>query len=411
MASSRGEISFKSRDFSKIKKTNKNFNDEFWRVFYYAHYELSNIELKKEVLKYLRTIKHPLFAKVKELDDCKFTSIGKFCYILNNGGDLIGDSLENLIPSIEKLIALSEVKPSKNENDTDDTELKPIINIQQRLKQKALEVAAEIDGWIDDFCSNKKVREVEEFTVLFNSHGLKVPHMRHLISYFESGRKELLDIASGDSQLKEGYSNFTKPEIRWYIQFYDNLFQACQNSSIRVKKVKKVTKRSKNIDKLFDTSTPEEKSAILDKVKKASNKTPGVPKVEKKVKKESKPVSTLVDVSKLKYMKEDATLGLKSVNPADIIGCKSFWIYNTYTCRLGQYVANSSAGLSVKGTTIVDFSTNSVEKILRSPADALATFAKINNAKYRDYLDSILATATPLRSRMNKHCIILKVEK
>jgi len=362
MASSRGLMIQKTRDFSKVKKTNDNFKDEFWRAFYYAHYEFSNSELKKEVVKYLKNLKSPLLSKIKDVDESKLSSIGKFCYIVNNGGDLIDDSAEKLLPSLQKIIE----HYSKVNTPVIEEEPKIIVNVQDRIKEKAREVASEINGWIDDFCTDKKTREVSDFTHLFNSYGLKKFHMKYLKSFFEKDKQELADVATGDPQLKEGYSNFSKPELRWFNQFYENLFKA--TDSIASVTTTKKKKRKKPLD--------------LNKV-----------------------------VSKLKYQKEDTPLGLVSLNPVNIIGSKELWVYNTKTRRLGRYIALDEAGLNVKGTSILNFSTKSVEKILRKPPEVLTAFKKITKAKLHTFLDTIPSVEIKLKARLNDFCIIIRVEK
>jgi hypothetical protein len=49
-------------------------------------------------------------------------------------------------------------------------------------------------------------------------------------------------------------------------------------------------------------------------------------------------------------------LNLKSINPADIVGAKELWIYNIKYRKLVAYVADDSDSLTVKGTTIINYS-------------------------------------------------------
>ena len=110
-----------------------------------------------------------------------------------------------------------------------------------------------------------------------------------------------------------------------------------------------------------------------------------VAKVERAPRKK-KPVSHDKLVAKIKYKKEDNTLGIVSMNPVQIIGSKEVWVYNTKTRKLAQYKALDNNGLSVKGASLLNYSTDSVEKTLRKPAETLAEFKKATKVKLRTFL-------------------------
>src|SRR5271165_3912210 len=77
-------------DISELVKTNKDYESKFQMAMSYAHFELSPIDLKKEVVKYLKLldIKHPLLEKIKDMNENRFSSVGKYMYILNHGGQV-----------------------------------------------------------------------------------------------------------------------------------------------------------------------------------------------------------------------------------------------------------------------------------------------------------------------------------
>jgi hypothetical protein len=137
----------------------------------------------------------------------------------------------------------------------------------------------------------------------------------------------------------------------------------------------------------------------------------GVKKAAKKVR-APKSISKEKVVSKLKYAREDKSLRLVSVNPADIIGAQELWVYNTKTRKLGKYVADSLQGpLSVKGTTIIGYDElKSVTKTLRKPEEKLKEFAKASKVELRKFLDAIKATETKLNGRINAETILLRVQ-
>jgi len=137
----------------------------------------------------------------------------------------------------------------------------------------------------------------------------------------------------------------------------------------------------------------------------------GVKKATKKVR-APKALSKEKVVAKLKYAKEDKVLKLVSINPADIVGAKELWVYNSKTRKLGKYVADELHGpLNVKGTSIIGFDeAKSITKTLRKPEEKLKEFAKASKVELRKFIEGIKATETKLNGRINADIVLLKVQ-
>jgi hypothetical protein len=115
-------------------------------------------------------------------------------------------------------------------------------------------------------------------------------------------------------------------------------------------------------------------------------------------------------VGKLKYMKQNEPLKLVSINPADIIGAKELWVFNTKTRKLGRYLAKEYSELSVKGTSIINFDENtSVQKTVRKPEEKLKEFKAAGKVQLRKFLDDINATDTKMNGRVGEDTVLLKV--
>jgi len=116
-------------------------------------------------------------------------------------------------------------------------------------------------------------------------------------------------------------------------------------------------------------------------------------------------------VAKLKYKKADEPLKLVSINPADILGAKELWTYNTKSRKLGKYIASEFADLGIKGTSIINFDENkSVQKTLRKPIDQLKEFKAAGKVALRKFLDDINAVDTKMNGRINEEIMLLKVQ-
>ena len=366
-------------DFADVVLTKKDYRSSLNGALLFAHYEMSASDLKKEVVKYLKSIdvKHPLLDRIKDINENRFITYGKYMYILNHKGDVPEDILVKLLPSMEKTIEDEEARLAAKEKEdkltsVDGTDEVPkiIISIQDRLREKSREVAGEIEGWIDDFCANKKAspKTVEDFVNLFKTYELKAPHMRHMQAIFERRANEVYDAVAGeDKELTDGYSNFTKPELKKYELFHRNLFKACE---------------------------------MLQDVAK-----------NERAPRKKKPVSQEKLVAKLKYKKDDSTLGIVSMNPVHIIGAKEVWVYNTKTKKLAQYKAIDERGLLVKGASLENYSSESAEKTLRKPADTLAEFKKASKVKLRTFLKELTTVDVPCGGKLNEHHVILRIDK
>ena len=377
-------VSWPSPDFISTVKTNKHFRQCFHGAMQYAHYELSANELKKEVFKYLKAKdnKHPLLERIKDMNENRFTTIGKYMYVLNNGGDVPEGIMDRLLPALEdviseeenRLAAISKETASTNRKNNGASDnsvpVKATISIQDRIRDKAREVAGEVEGWIDDFAMNKTapVKTVNDFSNLFKTNDLKAPHMRHMHDIFARRAAEIAEAAEGtDKDLVMAYSNFTKPELKKFDTFHKNLFKACD----MVQEVAKVDR------------APRKKT----------------------------PVSSEKVVSKLKYKKEDAALGIVSLNPIHIVGAKELWTYSTRTRKLSHYKAEDGSSLTVKGASLLNFSPESAEKTLRKPAEALAEFKKASKVKLRTFLKDLTTIDTPCTGKLNEHHVILRIDK
>jgi hypothetical protein len=113
----------------------------------------------------------------------------------------------------------------------------------------------------------------------------------------------------------------------------------------------------------------------------------------------------------MKYLKQDETLKLVSINPQDIIGAKELWIYNVKTRKIGKYIAAEFSDLGVKGTTVIGFDPiKSVQKTLRKPEEQLKEFKASGKVQLRKFLDDIKAVDIKLNGRINEDTVLLKIQ-
>jgi hypothetical protein len=252
---------------------------------------------------------------------------------------------------------------------------KPVVyvpNIQERMREAAGTMSEELDVAIDAWITNPETFDPKAFRIvsLLRGKGAKAAHARFIKGFFKSGHNELLELASGqaDEQLREAYKHNSRKNVKKLIEFYEAIMAACEQIAAEAKVLK--APRAKKV----------------------------------------KPAEDLV--KKLKFKTVDDKLGVVSVPAAQIVGAQSAIVFNTKTRKIGVYIAKTSAGLNVKGSSIIDFTEKSFQKTLRKPDVQLKEFKEQNTAKrVETWFGKIKATETILNGRVNAEIMILKVFK
>ena len=356
-------------------KFSKNFRVamEFYRL------EFSAKDLKPKVIEWMKLQGwHPdTIAEFKKTKDnrCSGTMGGLASCLLRGMPEVHAgfnegrDSAKWLEAEINKVIA-----EGKNDRDDDDevTEKKdtaPVVSIQERVRESSLTMTEEIETAIESFQINPEEFDPKQFKVLNLLKGkqAKAAHARIIRDFYTRNYEEMQEAALGkDEQLKEGYSHLSKAQLKKIIAFYGEIISAC-DMLMQEAKVNRKPRKTKTVSK--------------DKL-----------------------------VAKLKFMKQDDKLKVVSVNPADIVGAKELWVFNTKTRKLGKYVAGEFNDLGVKGTSITGFDEHkSVQKTLRKPEEQIKEFKAAGKVALRKFLEDIKAVDIKLNGRINEETLLLKV--
>ena len=248
-----------------------------------------------------------------------------------------------------------------------------VFNIQDRIREQAGDMSEEIDAAIDSWITDPEAFDPKAFKIvnLLKGKGAKAAQARYIKSFFIKSLEELQELASGnaDEQLREAYKHNSRKNVKKLIDFYESIMAACEQITAEAKVLKK----------------------------------PRAAKV--------KPAEEIV--KKLKFMLSDTKLGITSVPPATIIGAQGVAVYNTKTRKIGYYIAKSSAGLSVKNSSITEFTEKSTQKTLRKPPEQIKEFKEQNTQKRFEtwFTKSVKTTETVLNGRFNEDTVILKVYK
>ena len=289
------------------------------------------------------------------------TTFGFVCRILSNGASITGRDLDWFNEIVEQM------KSKKAKKIEDVPEKINVVSIQDRVNEKVSEIIGELEGAIDDYIISKFKTIPSPYGIMHDK--AKAMHAIKIIEWFSKRQQEYDEVINTDDvDLKEGYSNFSKNELKKLWSFCGDI----------------ITDAMKIADESKATRKPR--------------------------KKKSKSPEQLV--AKVQYAKECEEYKLKSEDPKQIIGSTSIWVFNTKTRKLGVYHALDSQGFGVKGTSLTNFSEmKSVQKTLRKPEAILPDVVKGAKVFLRNAMESVNSKASGLTGRLNSDTILIKIIK
>ena len=339
---------------------------------WYSHF-YTNKEAKEFLVRYLEDTKSSVNAKLirKVPDNKMLPTAGWMARTATRGLVLDQRQLEFINEAVTKLVdyAKSTIAEETVAADTSGNR----TNIQEIMRERASEAAAEVEGMFDKFliegCTknfdlDKKV--IEEF----KSRNILPQHLSSITRHWQSIRDEYEAVLAGkDDQLNEGYASYSKSQMKNQLKFAEQVLAEINNYVSFKQSTKKVRVR--------------------------------------------KPVPVEKIVSKLKYCKafKDATqkLDLIGLHPSKLHGAAEAWVYDTKKRKMHHYVADGySKVLSIKGNTVIGFDKNQSEiKTLRKPAEQLKQLTGSKPAA-RKFFGDIKSVSVCPKGRFSTDLIILK---
>lgn len=348
-----------------IWKEQTSSREELMGALNWYNYFCSRKDAKPFILEYMKVVSRPKeeISAISSLSDSQFSIQAAWLARMMCLGYVPDESTKQFFTDQYKQL-LEKAKVQKVDVPAKSTA--QVINIQERINEKAAEEIGEIEGFIDEFIANG-CKSNSDVVNLLKSRQYSSVVAKRVCDAFIIKAKEIEEVLLGeDEQLKEGYSNFKKPELK---RFKD----------------------------------------LLDSIVAETNRLVGANKpVRKKRRVKEKPASVVV--SKMNYLAEFPELGLKSVSPEKIVGALQVWTYNTKTKFLGVYNADNAKGLSVKGSTLQNFNEqSSIGKRLRKPELVLKDLLDAGKVKLKRILPDLTTKESPLTGRMNSDTIIVRI--
>lgn len=354
----------------------KDADELIWQIqkaLNWYNYNWSEKEYRKYTLEYLKKTKYSKAdqdaANNAPTHNFDFRCIGAYCKIANNGVTLPDFKLIMIGKHIANIIQAGNANPISDV----PTAEKPKITIQDRIHDQVSDYIAELENKIDDLLesqtktnSDKFVFDVAAWT---KQKEIKSVQAHMIAEAFKPRILELMEALSGtDPDLKQAYSWLSKPKLKKFLEFHQNIVDNFEAQAEFAKTMRKPRKKKKK--------KPEQ------------------------------------IVAKLKYQKDLPQCGITSVDPRDIIGAKKLVTFNTKYRTLTVYESSALVdGFTFKGTTLLGFDENkSNSKKLRDPFGVLPKMIggvrAITNA-----WESIKTKQTKPNGRINSNTVLIQVIK
>ena len=266
---------------------------------------------------------------------------------------------------------LKEILTSKQTEQVDaepasDAPVKP--NIQDRLREKVGECAAELDGMFDEFMM-AGAKMSADYKPIMVIRGMNVaPQMISEIA--NRWKRKLAEFEAAvegkDPLLVEAYSYLTKIQLRNCVKFCETVINDC-GAYVQIKKVERKPRKVKAV--------PPEKRA-----------------------------------AKFKVQAEFAELKIKSLPAASLVDKAEAWLYDTKKRKLIHVVADShTQAFTIKNNSVIGYSTvETLQKTVRKPADVVRAIQAAGKPAARKIYKDLTTTETPWNARGTENLIILK---
>lgn len=332
------------------------------QAYSWYSYMCTAADAREYIVEYMENIGKKNVARlVKSIPDARVpTTAGWLCRIMSRGGKITDRSKEFLLDRVTK--AINRVQDESQ----DDTRVKikrHTVDVQAATRDRARDIIGGIESMID---------HGEEFTLYEHMQRQNIPpiYAGYIAEYYSKMVAELTEVLEGnDPDLREGYKNYTKPQVRKLLDFYTKIVTDAEQYSANAKKARKINRKPRAIS--------------VDKI-----------------------------IKNLKFKKTDQGYKLISIEPRLIMAAQELWTFNTRNRMLTVYRAQDAGGLGVKNVRITGYNeTTSISKKLRKPEETLQKVLTGGKSTLRALMDELTTKPGGFSDRISNDTILLRVVK
>jgi hypothetical protein len=352
--------------------------DNWLKAKFFAHYEVERKDCGNKVKEYIKkNFDKKVLVNVNRLPDWKVDNLSHWAATAH-----LLEVNPSIIPEVYKVGIVKWVNELSDEGGAlgtgpseDAVKPKRTVNIQEVMREKADEALGEIEAIFDEFINTNCAKNFninKRVVGALSSRNVLPQHLTMAIKRYNQLLSEYLEVQSGKCpQLNEGYSRYSKMQIRYMIKFVEDVI-AEMNGYISLKQVAKKPRAKKVV--------PVEK--IVAKVKYAKT-----------------------------FKDEALKLEITGLSPAKLHQCAEAFVYDTAKRKIIWLVADDySKCLSIKGNTVLGFDKKkSMSKTVRKPGEFLKAMMSASRPATRKMIDEIKSVAVIPNGRFNANIVILKV--
>lgn len=338
------------------------------RAFNWYNYFYGKKEAKDMIATYLDAHDRIRDAKqIRSLGDSQIRlTPGWLCRMSMMGLQLSEQEQIKLDNMIAELLAIRN-EPKEQPAEPDEA-IPARLTIQDRLREKVLECAGELEGMFDEFCANgAKMSADYKPIALMRSMNIAPQMIGEIRDIWNKRLTEYQEVIEGkDSQLVEAYSHFTKIQLRNVVKFIDQVLADC-GAYVQIKKVERKPRKVKPV-------SPEKRAA------------------------------------KFKHLIDFAELKLKGLPAASLVDKSEAWLYDTKKRKLIHLVADShTQSFTVKSNSVIGFSTvDTLQKTVRKPQDIVKAVQAAGKPAARKIFKELSTTETAWNARGTENLVVLK---
>lgn len=354
--------------------TDEQAKSKYFFALNWYNYMASDQQKKKWVLEYAKKkkMKEDVIKNLQSVDAKRFDvgygdtgdddmglDMGVYARLLNLGAPVPKEKEIKLKKYIVHLITKKSSTPS------DDSQVN-VPNIQENIRNKASGILAEILNVEDRMISSGFKDTGDEALNILKRGETKGVHCKYIKEELGGIVKEI-ESSSKDSDLKEAYSIFKKPQLKKYLSWLKSLIVECDLKIANMSRVRKPRKKR---------------------------------------------VRSAEDVAKKAQIQESfSELNLKSMPASSIVGSSSVVLYNTKTKELQFISSFPGQELTIRGTTILNFDpASSTKKKVRKVDTIKTSFSKkLPITKVKKLMEELRTKSSVPNGRLNKYTMILSV--
>jgi hypothetical protein len=241
-------------------------------------------------------------------------------------------------------------------------------NIQERLREKMIECAGEIEGMFDDFLlGGARITAEHKPVNLLRSKNVAPNLVAEIATLWQARLQEIVQVLGGqDDQLTEGWSNYSKAQLRSIEKFCESVINNC-SAYVQIKKIETKPRRAKKV-------SPEQRAR------------------------------------KFRCATEIEEFGVKGLPATGLVDCSEAWLYDVKKRKLIHVVADRHVGrFTIKNNMLIGISpADTLQKTLRKPAEIVKAIAAAGKPAARKIFAELTTTGTQFNGRGNEHVVILK---